>query len=95
MAIRSILIEFFPDIEEEELMKFIADNAKITKLKENEIVMDYGSRVAFIPLLFEGKIKIYKEDEEGNELFLYYIHPGQACAVSFSCFDKLSAVIAQ
>jgi hypothetical protein len=40
MAIRSILIEFFPDIEEEELMKFIADNAKITKLKENEIVMD-------------------------------------------------------
>lgn len=95
MDIRTILKEYFPEIEEENLIQVIADNSKITSLKENEIVMDYGSRIQFIPLLFEGKIKIYKENEEGQELFLYYIHPGQGCAVSFSCFDKLSTVRAQ
>ena len=57
--------------------------------------MDYGSRIESIPLLISGKIKIYKEDEDENELFLYYIHPGQGCAVSFSCYQKLSTVRAQ
>jgi CRP/FNR family transcriptional regulator len=57
--------------------------------------MDYGSVIHFIPLLFEGRLKIFKEDENGNELFLYYILPGQGCAISFACFDKMSTVRAQ
>lgn len=95
MEMREIIKEFFPEIEEEELIKVIVSKSKVISMKAGQIVMDYGSRIEFIPLLFEGKIKIFKEDEVGHELFLYYIHPGQGCAVSFSCFDKLSTVRAE
>ncbi|MCB9256694.1 MAG: Crp/Fnr family transcriptional regulator [Chitinophagales bacterium] len=95
MKIREVLAEFFPDIDDENLIKEIEQHAKISKLEENQILMDYGQIIPFIPLLFEGKIKIFKEDDEGHELFLYYIYPGQGCAVAFACFDKMSSVRAQ
>jgi CRP/FNR family transcriptional regulator len=27
-------------------------------------------------------IKVYREDEEGNEYFMYYLEPGQACSLA-------------
>ena len=35
--------------------------------------------------VLEGIVKLYQEDEEGNEFFIYDIQPGQACAVSMVC----------
>jgi CRP/FNR family transcriptional regulator len=29
-------------------------------------------------IVLEGIVKIYREDNEGNEFFIYYIEPGQA-----------------
>lgn len=95
MEITTIIKEFFPEIEGDELRNKIAKNARIINIPEGEIVVDYGVKIPFIPLLFEGKLKIFKEDEAGHELFLYYIHPGQGCAVSFSCYDKLSTIRAE
>lgn len=95
MEISTILTEFFPEIEGEELRKTIIRHATIVTIAAGEIVVDYGSKIPFIPLLFEGKLKVFKEDETGNELFLYYIHPGQGCAISFSCYDKLSTIRAE
>lgn len=94
-TIQEVVEEFFPELTEESLLQEIVKSAKIINLKEDEIIMDYGSVVPFIPLLFDGKIKVFKEDDEGHELFLYYIHPGQGCAVSFACFDKMSSIRAQ
>lgn len=36
-------------------------------------------------LVLDGIVKLYREDEEGNEFFIYNIQPGQACAVSMVC----------
>ena len=33
-------------------------------------------------------VKIYREDEEGNEFFIYYLEPGQACALSMVCASR-------
>lgn len=95
MEIKEILANYFGEIDQPELIAEIEKKGKIIKVKDNEILMDYGQIIPFIPLLFEGKLKIFKEDEKGNELFLYYIYPGQGCAVSFACFDKMSSVRAQ
>jgi CRP/FNR family transcriptional regulator len=35
--------------------------------------------------VLNGRIKIYRENEEGGEFLMYYIGPGQACAVSMIC----------
>jgi len=47
--------------------------------------MDIGQAINQIPLVLKGSIKILREDEEGNEIFLYYLEPGHACATSITC----------
>ena len=50
--------------------------------------MDIGEDIEQIPLLYKGMVKIFREDEQGNELFLYHLYPGEACAISFVCSMK-------
>jgi CRP/FNR family transcriptional regulator len=38
-------------------------------------------------LVLSGSIKIYREDDDG-EFFMYYLKPGQACAISMICASK-------
>ena len=56
--------------------------------------MDVGQYVKSIPLIVQGKLKIFRKDKEGNELFLYYLHHGEACAISLVCStnDRVSQV---
>jgi len=92
MNISSIIKNNFPEITDADLIAEIEKFGKIKSLKENEILMDYGQVIHFIPLIFEGSLKVFKENEKGAELFLYYIQAGQGCAVSFACFDKMSSL---
>ncbi|HBH22343.1 MAG TPA: Crp/Fnr family transcriptional regulator [Cytophagales bacterium] len=47
--------------------------------------MDIGQNIEFVPLMIKGSIKILREDEEGNEIFLYYLEEGDTCAISLTC----------
>ena len=38
-----------------------------------------------IPLLIEGTISVSREDDDGHEILLYYLNPGTACSMSFTC----------
>jgi CRP/FNR family transcriptional regulator len=38
-----------------------------------------------VPIVLEGSIKILRTDEEGKELFLYYLDAGETCALSLTC----------
>lgn len=91
-TIRSIIDDHFFDLDNEQLKQEIAEVAEIRKVKAGDIMIDYRSTITHIPLLFKGKLKVFREDEKGNELFLYYIEAGQGCAVSFACFDKMSSI---
>ncbi|MCB9245220.1 MAG: Crp/Fnr family transcriptional regulator [Flavobacteriales bacterium] len=48
-------------------------------------IMDIGRPIREVPLLLKGKIKVFRPDELGNELFLYFLYPGDACALSLVC----------
>ena len=39
-------------------------------------------------LITKGLIKLVAEGDEGEEYFMYYLEPGQACALSFVCSEK-------
>ena len=48
-------------------------------------------------MVLEGQIKIYRENPEGGEFLMYYLGPGQACAVSMICAiqSQTSEIMAQ
>ncbi len=39
-------------------------------------------------LVLDGLLKVYREDEEGDEFFIYYLEGGQACSLSMVCDSK-------
>ncbi|MFT5877960.1 MAG: CRP/FNR family transcriptional regulator, partial [Dokdonia sp.] len=82
--IRKILNHNFPQLYESGLKTEIAELGTIKSIGEGVHLMDVGQYVKSIPLVSAGKLKIFREDEEGSELFLYYLHPGEACAISLA-----------
>ncbi len=83
--ILELLRQTYPSIAERGLQEEIAHVGKIMHFKAGEVIMDFGSYVKLIPLVIEGSVKVVREDEEGNEIFLYYLNTGQACTMSFTC----------
>lgn len=89
-----ILNKRFPDLYEQELKEEIAGFGSIKTISAGESLIDIGQYVKTIPLVIDGKIKIFREDGEANELFLYYLYPGDACAISLVCTinNKISLI---
>lgn len=94
MTKREIIGKYYPQLAEEELLDEIDEVGVLKTLRAGEALIDMGQYIKTIPLVYEGKIKIFREDEEGNELFLYYLYPGEPCALSLVCStsDKMSQV---
>lgn len=47
------------------------------------ILLNLQSYIKSIPIVLSGSIKVIKTDEEGQEILLYYIKPGESCIMSF------------
>jgi CRP/FNR family transcriptional regulator, anaerobic regulatory protein len=79
--------QHFPSFSNE-LVNEINTNAIIKNFKEGEVLMRSGQYIKHTILIIKGKIKIYREGEDGGEFFMYYLQPGQACAISMICATK-------
>ncbi len=74
----------FPQFEEE-LKKHIAAQASFKTFKEGEMMMQSGQYLKSTLLITKGRVKLYTNGEEGEDYFMYFLEPGQACAMSFIC----------
>ena len=77
--------QVFPDIYERHTVEVILETAKLKKLRADDWMVDIGDPIVYMPLLLKGQLRILREDEEGHELLLYYIRPGETCAMSLTC----------
>ncbi|OLY94494.1 CRP/FNR family transcriptional regulator, anaerobic regulatory protein [Cnuella takakiae] len=74
----------FPSLEKgliDELLK-VAD---VKTVQEGDVLMRTGQNIRSALLVLDGLVKIYREDDQGNEFFMYYINSGKACAISLVC----------
>ncbi len=88
-----ILNKQYPQFESE-LKRKIAEIAVLKKFNANDELLRNGQYLKSIMLLSKGAVKLSTEGEEGEEFFMYYIEPGEACALSFICAarDKRSDI---
>lgn len=77
----------FPSFSNE-LAKDVDTNAALQSFKAGDIIIRTGQYIKNTVLVIGGKIKVYREDENGGEFFMYYLQPGQACAISMICATK-------
>jgi CRP/FNR family transcriptional regulator len=81
------ITRLFPSFENA-LIENITENGFIHYFQEGDMLMKTGQNIRATVLVLEGRIKIFREDEEGNEFFMYYLNPGQACALSMICATR-------
>ena len=82
---RDILDQAYSYIFEEALLDEIAKVAIYKEFKADDYLIEIGDYIKTMPLLLTGAIKILREDENGDELLLYFLERGDTCAMSLTC----------
>lgn len=98
--IASTIRTSFPLLHGLEISDAIAARATSLSLPSGKILMQPGETINLIPLVIKGSVKVVRADDAGHEVLLYYIHPGESCAMTLSsCLkkekSKVKAVVQQ
>ena len=67
------------------LLQEIEEVGVLLDFKEGQRIMEIGEYIKGMPLLVSGVIKILREDDEGDELLLYYLEHGDTCSMTMAC----------
>lgn len=84
------LTNIFPSFSNQ-LIEDVNKNGTNHSFEAGQILMRTGQFIKSTVLVLSGKIKVYREGEDGGEFLMYYLQPGQACAISMICALKSEA----
>ena len=68
------------------LLADIAEVGQFMEVGKGDLILDVGDPIPGLPLLMEGAIKILRVDEEDDEMLLYFLEPGDSCAMTLGSF---------
>lgn len=77
--------ENIASVFEPALLKEIEQFGIIQQFNEGDIIMDYGKYIRMMPIILKGTIKVYRLDDHGNEILLYYLSSNESCSMAYSC----------
>lgn len=56
---------------------------QIKSFPSDTLLLEADQFIKTIPIVLSGCLKVFKTDEDGKEILLYYIRPGETCIMSF------------
>jgi len=73
-------------------------SSQLKTLPAETVLVQSNSYIRSIPIVLSGSIRVMRQDEEGREILLYYIKPGESCIMSFLAgihddTSKISAIV--
>jgi CRP/FNR family transcriptional regulator len=68
-----------------ELTKEIIACGNFQEYREGKVIVDYDKYIKSMPIVISGVVKIFRRDEDGNEILLYYISNNESCSMAYSC----------
>ena len=74
-----------PNFTDPRLLEILLDKGQIMRLEPGKVLMEPGKFIKMVPIVLNGSIKVSRMDEDGKELFLYYLDAGETCALSLTC----------
>jgi len=80
-----LLISNYGPFFEKDLLEEIKSLAQFKEVPEGTVLINIGDYIKGMPLLLDGVIKILREDDEGDELLLYYLEQGDTCSMTMTC----------
>lgn len=79
-----IIRKRFPFFEKG-LIDEIAKNGEWVSFETGDQLMTEGKYIRSFPIVFEGLVRVCRTDTDGREVLLYYLSPGQVCAMALTC----------
>lgn len=70
---------------ESQLVHEIKDSGYAKTVKKDDHIIGKGLDDGSIPIVLNGVLKVYRKEESGNEVLLYYLEKGETCAMSITC----------
>lgn len=80
----------FPSFDQE-LIEQLEKIGHLAVYDEGAMLMRSGQFFKNSVLILDGRVKLYREGENGEEFFLYYLEKGNACALSMICATRNEA----
>jgi CRP/FNR family transcriptional regulator len=59
--------------------------ARTKNVSHETVLIQPGDEIVFLPIVQKGVLRITRQDDEGREVFLYHLYPGQTCAMAINC----------
>ena len=81
----SELNKSFGEFFEPDLIQEIAESGSLKEVPSGTKIIEIGDYIKGMPLLISGAIKILREDDDGDELLLYYLEHGDTCSMTMAC----------
>lgn len=75
----------FGEFFESDLIQEIAESGSLKEFSSGTKIIEIGDYIKGMPLLISGVIKILREDNDGDELLLYYLEHGDTCSMTMAC----------
>lgn len=72
-------------IFEDALIEEIDEVGIYKSFKKDDVIIEIGDYLKSMPLLISGAIKVLREDDDGDELVLYFLERGDTCAMTLTC----------
>ena len=70
---------------EDALLDEISLVGLLKDIPEGYKLIETGQYIKSMPLLISGAIKIMRDDNDGDELLLYFLESGDTCAMTLTC----------
>lgn len=85
--LREKIFKLFPLFgkAEAEVKAELFEHGKLAELPADQFLCLEGNKCSCIPLVLEGRARVYKLSEAGREITLYRVEPGQSCIMTASC----------
>ena len=74
----------FPQIDQAELRAEILDKSQHYEAREGDTILNFNELIQAVPLVLSGSLKVLRNDNSGHEILLYYVRPGECCAMKDS-----------
>lgn len=79
-----------PQISDPQLLEELEKHGTLQEMEAGKSIIEPGQYIKMVPVVLEGTIKVMRTNEEGHDLFLYYIESGETCAVSLTCCSAMN-----
>lgn len=65
------------------LNKEVYQSGQVKSFPAGTVILNFNAYIKSIPIVLSGSMKVIRTDEDGKEILLYYIKPGESCIMSF------------